>query len=133
MTVPVTTEAQPSSGEAIAMTVPVAVAKEKTGFRISFVMPSAYTRETLPAPNDALVTIEDVPSRTRAVVRFSWLTTRSRVDDRTSALRAWAERRGLELVGEPVLARYNDPFTLPWNRLNEIWIDVRATAPERSP
>jgi hypothetical protein len=131
MTVPVTAEAaRPvTEGAAIAMTVPVAVAQEKKGFRVTFVMPSSYTRETLPAPKDPLVTIEEVPSTTRAVVQFSWLTTHERLGDKTAALRAWARGRGLELVGEPVVARYNDPFTLPWNRLNEVWFEVRQDAP----
>jgi len=126
MTVPVTAEAARlgSGGAEIAMTVPVAVAQEKTGFRITFLMPSSYTRETLPTPNDPLVTIEEVPGRTRAVVQFSWLTTPSRLEEKTVALRAWARSRGIEVVGEPVVARYNDPFTLPWNRLNEVWLEV---------
>ena len=130
MTVPVTAEAaRPASeGAAIAMTVPVAVAQENKGFRIAFVMPSSYTRETLPVPNDPLVTIEEVPTRTRAVVRFSWLTTPARLAEQTAALRAWASGRGLDLVGEPVVARYSDPFTLPWNRLNELWLEVSTPA-----
>lgn len=127
MTVPVTAEAAPpaSAGAAIAMTVPVAVAQEKKGFRITFVMPSSYTRETLPAPNDPLVTIEELPARVRAVVQFSWRTTPSRLAEQTAALRTWARSRGIEVAGEPVVARYNDPFTLPWNRLNEVWLEVR--------
>ena len=131
MTVPVTAEAaRPASeGAAIAMTTPVSVARENRGFRIAFVMPSSYTRETLPVPNDPLVSIEEVPSRMRAVVQFSWLTGRGRIEEKTAALRAWASGRGLELVGEPVVARYNDPFTLPWNRLNEVWLEVRQDAP----
>lgn len=130
MTVPVTAEAaRPASeGAAIAMTVPVAVAQEKKGFRITFVMPSSYTRETLPTPNDPLVTIDEVPARTRAVVQFSWLTTPARLAEKTEALRTWARSRGIEVVGEPVVARYNDPFTLPWNRLNEVWLEVRREA-----
>jgi hypothetical protein len=32
---------------------------------------------------------------------------------------------GLLAAGQSQIARYNDPFTLPWNRRNEILIEVR--------
>jgi hypothetical protein len=122
MTVPVT--AARTSGESIAMTVPVSTARAGTSWRISFMMPSGYTLASLPTPKDERVVFEEVPARMLAVVRFSWLTTQARMDDHTESLRRWVEARGLRAVGDPVVARYDDPFTLPWNRQNEIWLEV---------
>ncbi|MFN3628468.1 MAG: hypothetical protein ACK4XK_00195 [Casimicrobiaceae bacterium] len=31
---------------------------------------------------------------------------------------------GRETTGESVMAFYNDPFTLPWNRRNEWWVPI---------
>jgi hypothetical protein len=134
MTAPVTAEAVPAPpsspvGERIAMTAPVGAAREGTGWRITFMMPSRYTRATLPVPNDPAVSFVDVPASDRAVVTFSWLTSDERVQEQTAALRAWLRQRGLVEQGSPVLARFDDPFTLPWNRTNEVWIEVGAQSP----
>jgi hypothetical protein len=115
-------------GERIAMTAPVGAAREATGWRITFLMPSRYTLATLPVPNDPRVTFVEVPAVDRAVVTFAWLTSDDRVAEQTASLRAWLRGRGLVERGAPVVARYNDPFTLPWNRTNEIWIDVEPAA-----
>ena len=39
-------------------------------------------------------------------------------------LRAWAKTKNLKLSPTAQIARYDDPFTLPWNRRNEILIDL---------
>lgn len=126
MTSPVTAEPQTADreGEKIAMTVPVSSSKADEGWRISFMMPSDYDLESLPAPNDPRVKFERVEERCRVAVQFSWLTTDDRVAKHTEQLKSWAKSKGLNVQGEPVVARYDDPFTLPWNRTNEIWFDV---------
>lgn len=124
MTAPVTAEPAAGEGEKIAMTAPVGAQSTGTGWRITFMMPSRYTLETLPVPNDPRVTFVEVPGRCRAAVTFSWLTTDDRVRAHTDELRRWAQGRGLVEKGPPVVARYDDPFTLPWNRTNEIWLEV---------
>jgi len=138
MTAPVTAEAGPpvapsspssassSVGERIAMTAPVGATRAGVGWRITFMMPSRYTLATLPVPDDPRVTFVEEPGVDRAVVTFSWLTSDERVQEQTAALRAWLAGRGLVERGAPVLARYDDPFTLPWNRTNEVWIEVGA-------
>jgi len=35
-------------------------------------------------------------------------------------------RNNLAFHDRPQLARYNDPFTLPWNRRNEILIPLKG-------
>jgi hypothetical protein len=60
-----------------------------------------------------------------AVVRFGGFTTESSITEQTRRLREWMTLQGLEPAGEAQIARYNDPFTLPWNRRNEIMIPVR--------
>jgi hypothetical protein len=130
MTAPVTSQATASArGERIAMTAPVGATREAAGWRVTFMMPGQYTLATLPVPDDQRVTFAQVPGADRAVVTFSWLTSDDRVQAQTAGLRSWLKARGLVERGAPVVARYNDPFTLPWNRTNEIWIDVESPAP----
>jgi hypothetical protein len=59
-------------------------------------------------------------------VRFSGWATASAIKENTDRLTEWALSRQLTLVGTPQVARYNDPFTLPWRRRNEILIEVAA-------
>ena len=42
----------------------------------------------------------------------------------TRALREAMQRDGLVAVGAPQWARYNSPFSLPFMRRNEIWIEI---------
>ena len=133
MTVPVAME--PVAGPAkIAMTTPVTAEplssassmSTATEWRIHFVMPAAYTVPTLPRPNNAAVTLRELPARTVAVLTYSGLNTASRVQEKTGELSAWMNARGMEPTGAPVLARYNPPWTLPMWRRNEIQVQVKT-------
>ena len=59
---------------------------------------------------------------------FTGLTTDAAIAEQTAALRAWMGSNELSGAGQPSLHRYNDPFTLPWRRRNEVHVEVR---PER--
>jgi hypothetical protein len=124
MTAPVTQAAAPA-GEKIAMTAPVTQSASGAGrWRVSFMMPSAYSLETLPVPNDRRVQFELLPGEKRAVVRFDGFSTDSNLGRHRAQLEAWVLKQGLKPVGDYVSAFYNDPFTLPWNRRNEWWVPV---------
>ena len=45
-----------------------------------------------------------------------------------ATLRAAVQAAGIATLGEPVLARYNSPFSLPLFRRNEIMLEVAAPA-----
>jgi hypothetical protein len=122
MTAPV---AQEPASEKIAMTAPVAQEKVGDRYRITFVMPSKYTLETLPQPTDPQIRLSAEPERTVAAIRYSGFWSRSRYDDHERSLREWIQKRGFETVGQPVWARYDPPFK-PWFlRRNEVLIEVR--------
>lgn len=136
MTAPVNTEADdsekismtvPVNTEKIAMTVPVNTEQEEAEgtYKISFVMPSEYTLETLPTPNDSRVTIKEVPARKVAVRRFSWSARESTVKKQEEALLTALSRDGIEKVGTINVARYNPPWTLPFMLRNEIQVGVK--------
>ena len=126
MTAPV--ESQPKGvGEKMAMTAPVLSDTPQTDrsvYTYAFVMEDKYTLETLPAPVDSRIRIRQKPPRTVAVHRYSggWSEGKYRKQEATF-LEALATDR-VKTNGEPMLARYNGPFT-PWfMRRNEIQIEV---------
>lgn len=108
--------------EEIAMTAPVA---QRSG-TIRFFMPSKWTMDTLPPPNDVDVSLIEVPGETVAVLRFSGDRSPSAVAAKTDELEATLRDKNFEIVGEPVAWFYDPPWTLPFRRRSEIAIPVRA-------
>ncbi len=122
MTAPVSQE----KNESIAMTAPVSQEKASNNeWIITFTMPSKYTMESLPRPNDNRVVIRQLPPGTFAAVRFSGLNSQNTVKEKTASLRSWLTSKNHKAKGsEPLYARYNPPWT-PWFwRRNEILIEL---------
>lgn len=122
MTAPVAQ--QPGDGR-IAMTAPVGQSTTSDGrFSFFFFMPSQYTNETLPVPNDPRVRIRELGERTMAVLQYSGSWSEARYRKHESKLNEAVRRQGLRIVGEPVFARYNSPFSLWFLRRNEVMIPL---------
>jgi effector-binding domain-containing protein len=121
MTAPVSQRPQ---GEKIEMTAPVKQRRDQEKWAVSFMMPSSYTLKTLPEPKNPNITLRQVPARRMAAVRYSGFWSEKRYLRYKSELESWIQERGLTIVGDPIWARYNSPFT-PWFlRRNEILIPV---------
>jgi hypothetical protein len=120
MTAPVTSE----KSQKIAMTAPVATEQRGTSLRMTFMMPSDFTLESLPIPNDSTVTLRQVPARKLVAIRFSGRWTEENFRERTDELSAWIHKEGLKVSGAPVIARYNPPFWPSFLRRNEVLIPV---------
>jgi effector-binding domain-containing protein len=128
MTAPVSAQ---SVSEKIAMTAPVAVTRqnnvEDNHYRVSFMMPSKFSLETLPKPVDNRVKFHEHPARNMAVIRFSGPFQQPNFEHRLSQLRAWLKDKGLQEAGLPVVAGYDPPFT-PWFlKRNEIMIEIESS------
>jgi hypothetical protein len=130
MTAPVTQAPEPSEkpSEKIAMTAPVTQepvgAANESRWRVAFMMPSKYTLETLPIPNDPRVKFRVSEPIKRATIVFDGFSTQSNLETHRAKLEAFVKERGLKTRGEYQMAFYNDPFTLPWNRRNEWWVAI---------
>jgi hypothetical protein len=92
-------------------------------------MPQGLTLENLPKPIDGSVQLREMPAQRMASVRFSGLTTAASIQRHTQMLKDWLTQQQLAFEDKPQVARYNDPFTLPWNRRNEILMPVKAPPP----
>lgn len=117
-----------SAGERIGMTAPVTQQEVQQGgggrWRIGFLMPARYTRETLPAPRDPAIMLRELPAETVAVLRFAGL-------PGPEAVRAAEARLEAALAGTPWRATgpggawfYDPPWTIPAMRRNEVWRPV---------
>ncbi|MFM9865222.1 MAG: SOUL family heme-binding protein [Micropepsaceae bacterium] len=121
MTAPVAQE----RSEKIAMTAPVAQTREGAAWRVRFFMPSKYTREALPQPNNPAIQIVEVPGETMAVLRFSNSRSTQAVGKQTAALLRGIEGSRWAVAGAPVTWLYDPPWTLPFFRRNEVAVTVR--------
>ena len=120
MTAPVTQ--QPS--EQIAMTAPVTQQPDGNLWKVRFVMPSQYTMETLPKPVSPDVDLIAVPSKRFAAIRFSGFADQGALDRHTGQLQDYMEQQSLSPKSAPTFAFYNDPWTLPFMRRNEVMIEI---------
>jgi hypothetical protein len=119
------TVADSAENEKISMTLPIEQSMAADGWRVSLKLPSRYTRETAPVPNDARVRIRAVPGRLMAVLRYSGRWTEKNFSGRMADLSNAIETRAVEAIGEIEMALYNPPITPPFMRRNEVMIEIR--------
>ena len=108
----------------IAMTVPVIENdnQDLDSKKVSFVLPSEFTLETLPEPNNKDVVIEEISEQYWAVLGFSGLSSDEKKEKYTKRL---LEKIGSDYqVGRVQFAYYDPPSTLPFLRKNEVWIEL---------
>jgi hypothetical protein len=101
MTAPV---AQERIGEKIAMTAPVTQTQADAAWVARFTMPGAYSLETLPEPNGPMVKLRAVAAARFAVIRFSGLVSRAKVEAKTAELVDFAKAHHLRAMGSASLA-----------------------------
>ena len=126
MTVPVESTA---AGQKMNMTVPVESRTSDAGndstYTYAFVMERAYTMDNLPKPEDDRIRLVERPARTMAVLRYSGTWGNSKFEKKTDELLAALQEDGVDVIGEPIFARYNGPLT-PWFlRRNEVMVEIR--------
>jgi hypothetical protein len=120
MTAPVTQH--PS--ENIAMTAPVTQQGGEGLWVVRFVMPSSYTMQTLPKPNNSAVSVKEVTGKRFAVIRFSGLAKGNSLEAHTKELQAFIQTRNYQTIAEPTFAFFNPPWTLPFLRRNEVMLEI---------
>lgn len=126
MTAPVTS----GPSERIAMTAPVTTAAqtaeslEAGRWTVTFAMPSRFTEETLPIPNDPRIEIALTPPERFAVRTFSGTARPERLARELAALLQGLDDAGLAPVGPPRVAQYDPPWIPGPMRTNEVMVKL---------
>jgi DNA gyrase inhibitor GyrI len=110
--------------EKIAMTAPVTQQGSKEDWVVRFVMPSSYTMQSLPKPNNPEVNLKEITGKQFAVIRFSGLAKLKSLQKHTKELKAFIQAQNLQAVSEATYAFFNPPWTLPFLRRNEVMIEI---------
>jgi hypothetical protein len=130
MTAPVVTPTPQSAGtdsakgEKIEMTAPVVTMNTGKGQFMAFIMPERFDIKSIPRPTSGKVKIELVGARKLATIRFSSYVTQENYQKNYELLSKTLEIHGISKKGEPILMQYNDPWTPPFSRRNEIAVQV---------
>lgn len=111
--------------EKIAMTSPVTQTAVDGAWVVQFTMPSEYTLDSLPQPKDANIRFVPQAADHQVVLQFSGLAGTAVLAQKEADLRAIAIANGLKLAAGPMYYFYDAPFTLPWNRRNEVAFHLR--------
>lgn len=128
MTAPV--ESAPARGARMKMTAPVEArpGSQPQALTYSFVMERRYTIATLPQPVDERIRIVERAPRLMAVRRYSGRWSEETDGEQQKVLLAALDRDGVTIRGEPVIARYDSPFTPGFLRRNEVMIEIEPPA-----
>lgn len=114
-----------SNSEKIAMTAPVLQQGNHNEWKIRFVLPAQYTEQTIPAPVDERVKLEKLPARSFVTIEFSGWSSQDNLNKHLIILNEYINKNSLQVIGEPIFAFYNPPWTLPFLRRNEIWHQIQ--------
>ena len=124
MASPVTQETSKDS-EKISMNTPVS--DETYGekmHRISFTMPSKYTLETLPVPDDTRIKFKEVKNQKTAVLRFSGRVKKKLAHEKIEEMRKLLAEKKLNPKSNFIVAQYNNPAVPGFLRRNEILVEI---------
>lgn len=122
--VPTTAPATQQRSEKIAMTAPVTQQGVGENWRVRFVMPSSYSMDTLPTPNNPAIKLKQIPTKLFAVIRFSGRGGKDSLRRYTNELNEFINAKNLSPLSPPTYAFYNPPWTLPFLRRNEVLVEV---------
>ena len=111
--------------EKIAMTSPVQQQLAGKSWQISFVMPSEYSMESLPVPNNNRVRLKEILAKKFVVIEFSGSNSNENVIGHENQLMKYIKANQINIIGSPKYAFYNAPWTLPFLRRNEIMIEIK--------
>lgn len=118
------------SAKQLAMTAPVLQQPGEAGsseWVVGFVLPGSHGIDEYPLPDDAKVTLREVPEHLALAARWSGRWDYAGVERRIALLQDVIAREHLEQAGPPVWARYDPPWK-PWFlRRNEVLIEVRRS------
>ena len=118
--------------EKFAMTSPVIQQPAAgAGYRVSFFMSKRATLDEMPVPDDEAVSIRELPEQIFAALRYRGGWSVDRYTRHVDEIMAYLDTQDdIEVVGDPVWARYDAPFVPPPFRTNEVLVPVAYRAGE---
>ncbi|MDC0253577.1 heme-binding protein [Bacteriovoracales bacterium] len=114
------------SKKQIPMTAPVFMKDRPGEYSMMFIMPSGHTLKTLPKPTSSKVKLESFYLGKVAVIRYSGFNPKEKRLQKFKELLKWTKKKGHKVIGQGfITAGYDSPWTFPWNRRNEVLVNIK--------
>jgi len=112
----------------VAMTTPVEMQPAGNGEKMRFFLPSQYDVSNAPRPIHPEVSLEEIPAKTVAVIRYSGYNSDNKIEKHEKILRDVIAQKGYDIAGEKTVFGYDAPWRLWWLRRNEVVIPIAMGA-----
>ena len=109
----------------IPMTAPVTTFKNSESYDMIFYMLNVNSIEDLPRPMNENIQFEKLNLGKCASISFSWFTNDFKIKQYQKQLKRFLKNNGYTQASPFMLNRYDSPWTLPWNRRNEILVKIK--------
>ena len=110
--------------EEIKMTTPVTEIERKGNMTMQFYLPLKYSKNNVPIPSRPDVEIVNIEGGYFAVIRYSGRSSDKNFLKHKDILENELKKDDISILGPPIKATYNGPFTLPMLRRNEVMFEV---------
>jgi hypothetical protein len=107
----------------ITMSAPIYMDIGESTSTMGFVMPTKYTKEDLPTPNDTSIIIKVTSGEYVAAIRFSGFASDEIIRQQIKILEDILQKQGYSYYGNFRFLSYNRPYQL-FNRRNEIIVTI---------
>ena len=108
----------------INMTIPATQFNENGNNVMQFFLPSEFTTNNTPAPNDKELKLIVIEQGDYAVIKYSGRLIDKNFQNYSNILKNNLLKDNIEILDSAIKATYNGPFTLPFLRRNEVMFRV---------
>ena len=110
--------------EEIKMTTPVTQIEKKGNMTMQFYLPSNFNKENTPVPSNSDIKILNIKEGYYAVITYSGRASDKNFTKHKSILENELKKDDISILGPPIKATYDGPFTLPMSRRNEAMFEI---------
>ena len=110
--------------EEIKMTAPVTQVKKNGNMTMQFYLPSKFSKENTPDPSSSDVKVLNIKGGYYAVIKYSGMASDKNFIKHKNILEGELKKNNILILGPPIKATYNSPFTLPMLRRNEAMFEI---------
>ena len=112
------------TNEEIKMTTPVTEMERKGNMTMQFYLPLKFDKNNVPIPSRPDVEIVNIVGGYFAVIRYSGRSSHKNFMKHKDILENELKKDDISILGPPIKATYNGPFTLPMLRRNEVMFEI---------
>ena len=112
------------TNQKIKMTTPVTRVEKNGNMTMQFYLPSKFIKKNIPDPLDEDVNIVNIKGGYYAAIIYSGRASDKNFLRHKDILEKQLIKDNISIIGLPIRATYNSPFTLPMNRKNESMFEI---------